>query len=256
MLGHALVATPSIFTTDAVQESSNNSESDEAFSIPSHAGLPLQFGEHKTAANMASEKINGSPSKDIKYLLQPKKSRAGNIANAVLAANPLGRIRTVPPGNGYQFHKRALLKYKELYGDMMVRHTFIVPWIDSWQEDMWGLKLGQLVCIQIRNQEKYKEHREDLINIGFNYHRQKVPAHGFEKIKSALILYKQINNHKIIPYKYVIPGDTVEWPDIYWGMKLHSVLHDIKRGHAYTDENRQELIDLGFVIPLSKTKII
>ena len=255
LLDHALTI-PCVFTTDTVQESSNNSESDEVFSIPIRTDVPLRSEEHITAANVVPEILNGSPSKDIKYPLQLKKSRAGNIANAVIAANPLGRIRIVPLGSGYQFHKRALLKYKELYGDMMVRHTFIIPWIDSWQEEMWGLKLGQLVCIQIRNQEKYKEHREDLIKIGFNYHRQKVPAHGFEKVKSALILYKQINNHTVVPNKYVIPVDTVEWPNIYWGMKLHSVLHDIKRGHAYTDENRKILIDLGFGLPLSKTEII
>lgn len=233
------------FTSDIIENSSKSSDSDDSISVPNPIDFLDRFEDHSTAIKLGPVILKDSPSKDVKYTYHLKKSRAGNIANAVLAANPLRRIRTVPLGRGYEFHKRALLKYKELYGDIMVRHKFIIPWIDIWQEEMWGLKLGQLVCIQIRNQEKYKEQKEDLIRIGFNYHRQKISAHGFEKIRSALLIFKQINNHTLVPNKYVIPEATAEWPEKYWGMKLHSVLQDIKRGHAYTDENRQELLDIG-----------
>lgn len=40
---------------------------------------------------------------------------------------------------------RTLVKYKELFGDLMVPQAFVVPKEEPWDEDMWGLKLGARV---------------------------------------------------------------------------------------------------------------
>ena len=59
-----------------------------------------------------------------------------------------GIIRNIPKGpangeNRYEFKKRILLRYKEIYGDLLVPRRFIVPWTQDWPEDTWGILLGK-----------------------------------------------------------------------------------------------------------------
>lgn len=65
--------------------------------------------------------------------------------------------------------KLALLRYKELHGDMMVPTKFVVPSKSSkWPEETWSLNLGAVVE-SIRESNEYEEHKEELLAIGFNY---------------------------------------------------------------------------------------
>ena len=58
--------------------------------------------------------------------------------------NPDGLERTVsigPVGNEgkYAYHRRALLRYQELHGHMLVPYRFYVPWSVEWPQEFWGL---------------------------------------------------------------------------------------------------------------------
>ena len=65
--------------------------------------------------------------------------------------------------------KLALLRYKELHGDMMVPTTFVVASKSSkWPEETWSLNLGAVV-VNIRESNEYEEHKEELVAMGFNY---------------------------------------------------------------------------------------
>ena len=69
---------------------------------------------------------------------------------------------------GYEAAKVALLNYKELYGDMLVKTKFIIPdEDDEWPCDLWGMKLGQLVS-SIRRGKSYVYMKDDLKSIGFD----------------------------------------------------------------------------------------
>jgi hypothetical protein len=49
---------------------------------------------------------------------------------------------------------------------MKVKQHFVVEWNDLWPEDMWGLKLGNVVkCI--RRGTVHTDKREELESIGF-----------------------------------------------------------------------------------------
>ena len=73
------------------------------------------------------------------------------------------------PGEGrYDWKKRMLLRFKELYGDMLVPAMFVVTYMDSWPEEMWGYRLGRLVN-NIRSGLTLKSQKEDLISIGFEF---------------------------------------------------------------------------------------
>ena len=57
-------------------------------------------------------------------------------------------------GHGWENVKRALLKYKSLHGDLLVRQGFVIPEDAYWPEDLWGMKLGFTVSC-IRNNGAY-----------------------------------------------------------------------------------------------------
>ena len=63
----------------------------------------------------------------------------------------------------------ALGKYKQLYGDLSVPHTFSVP-VDSekWPKVTWGMKLGCVVT-NIRKGFSYKQMRDELSSMGFDF---------------------------------------------------------------------------------------
>jgi hypothetical protein len=61
------------------------------------------------------------------------------------------------------------VKYKDLQGHMRVPAKFIVPIGNlTWPEETWGMKLGFYVR-DIRSGTIYKDRREELEVIGFNF---------------------------------------------------------------------------------------
>jgi hypothetical protein len=50
----------------------------------------------------------------------------------------------------FSLFKRALVRYKEIYGHVTVMKSFIVPLEPAWPVEMWGLKLGE-VTMRARN---------------------------------------------------------------------------------------------------------
>ena len=163
--------------------------------------------------------------------------------------NPLNRERTVLPGPSgnetkFQFDKRCLLKYLELHGDMIVPQFFLVPWTDSWPEDMWGARLGRLVD-RIRQLHSHKDKKEELSSIGFMFSNQKKINFlgNWEIIKLALGKYKEFNGHLQIIQRFVVPS-TVEWPEITWGLKLGNFVKYVQKRNAYA-EHRSTLLEMG-----------
>jgi len=67
----------------------------------------------------------------------------------------------------YEKTIRALKRYKDIHGDLMVSKTFIVPNDDdSWSDELKGFDLGRIVG-HIRYDKKYEEYKDELDKIGF-----------------------------------------------------------------------------------------
>jgi hypothetical protein len=62
--------------------------------------------------------------------------------------------------------KKALLAYEAIYGDMEVPRKFIIPDNISWEESLWGVRLGQK-AYDIRKSKSFKSRRQELIEMGF-----------------------------------------------------------------------------------------
>ena len=86
----------------------------------------------------------------------------------------------------------ALLKYKELHGDMHVPSCFVVPSSEPWPEEMWEMKLGSTVHM-IRTSDTFvrddPERRQVLDDMGFVW---KVRTSAAEKIRDAAAHYGRV----------------------------------------------------------------
>lgn len=71
------------------------------------------------------------------------------------------------PAVSFLLLKAALLRYKEIYGHLVIMGKFIVPCDDQWPEEMWGIKLGAL-SQRARLMRGYQEHRVELVSTAPN----------------------------------------------------------------------------------------
>lgn len=148
---------------------------------------------------------------------------------------------------GYDLVKKAMLRYKELYGNMLITSVYVVPDTNDWPIPMRGMKLGNIVN-NVRRGSSYADKRQDLLEIGFDFESQH--KYGYDLVKRGLLRYKEINGHINVPARFQIPDNHIEWPSELWNIKLGTVVHDIRRG-SYADK-KEELLQLGFVYVLRK----
>ena len=152
----------------------------------------------------------------------------------------------------YSDVKKALLRYKELYGDFNVKRRFIVPpGSADWPEDNWGCKLGSIV-VSIKKKALYFDMRNDLISIGFDFHTATSGnvGHGWDKIEVALRRYEFLHGNMQISAGFIIPEDSNDWPVEVRGIRLGKVVRHIKDGHSYPSK-RSELIEMGLISKVS-----
>jgi hypothetical protein len=143
----------------------------------------------------------------------------------------------------------ALLKYKELHGDMHVPRRFVVPSSEPWPDEMWEMALGNTVN-NIRSSGQFvrddPERRQWLEEKGFVFD---VPEMEWEAARCALATYKEVHGDMRVPYRFVVPSGE-PWAEEVWEMKLGKTVNNIRSsGHFVRDdpERRQVLDDMGFV---------
>ena len=143
---------------------------------------------------------------------------------------------------GFNLAKAILLHYKEIYGDLLVPLSFVVPKNDeSWPDDSWGSKLGSIVN-SIRLGRSHTNYYEDLLSIGFDFRLNIV---GYQLAKQTLLLYKEIHGDMLVPTDFEVPRDSDIWPEDSWGIKLGNLVIDIRRGVEFSYKY-DELLDIGF----------
>ena len=124
--------------------------------------------------------------------------------------------------HGWENVKRALLAYKSLRGDLLVRQSFVIPENADWPEDLWGMNLG-LTVYSIRNNGAYSTYRAELEEMGFDFDSQST-GHGWENVKRALLAYKSLRGDLLVCKSFVIPEDA-DGPEDLWGMNLGLTVH-------------------------------
>jgi hypothetical protein len=143
---------------------------------------------------------------------------------------------------GYRLAKATLLHYKEVFGDLSAPPSFVVPQNDnSWPNGASGMKLGSVVN-SIRLGLSYTEHYHELLSIGFDY---RINAVGYQLARQALLLYDEIYDDMLVPSEFEVPRDSDIWPADMQGMKLGSLVTDIRQKVVFLDMF-DDLLDIGF----------
>jgi hypothetical protein len=145
----------------------------------------------------------------------------------------------------------ALTMYKEEHGDLNVPHAFVVPSSAPWAEETWGMKLGSIVNT-IRSYGQYlsddkPERKEWLDEMGFVWDEHE---RRWDIAQTALTMYKEEHGDLNVPHAFVVPS-SAPWAEETWGMKLGSIVRDIRsQGHYLSDdkpERKEWLDEMGFV---------
>jgi hypothetical protein len=122
--------------------------------------------------------------------------------------------------------------------------AFTIPANSSdWPEKYKNIKLGKVVR-SIRRGISYKDMKEELTSIGFNY-APELDIFEFDSVKLALIEYKKLNGDLLTPIKFMVPDESELWPEETWEMDLGNIVHRIRGGQMYEDK-REELVEIGF----------
>jgi hypothetical protein len=166
---------------------------------------------------------------------------------------------------GYKSIQVALVKYKDLNGDLLVPAGFVVPPGDIiWPEETWDMNLGTAVSninqsshnvknqadFDRRGRKSYIDKRSDLGSSGFNFNSQKLKAEikkqrGYEVVKVALQTYEDLHGDMLVPAIFVVPEDDTTWPEETWGLNLGRVVSRVRAGKSHV-KNRADLESIGF----------
>ena len=218
--------------------SGSGSDGDDSIDMNSDDGTNTKRSHRGSAATRA---------KSAAAVSRPSTHRIKQQVGAAVNPDDRERVREKGPLAGetlYEFHRRCLLRYQQIYGDMRVRQSYIVPWTDEWACEMWDVKLGGLVN-SIRHERRYIN--EDLAAIGFDYSAQINANVEWNVLKFALQTYKNIHGDLLVPQSFVIPQDSPMWPDNTWGMKLGRIFFNARRKSCITHHG--ELREMGVVTP-------
>jgi hypothetical protein len=139
--------------------------------------------------------------------------------------------------------KEAFQRYKEIYGHMVIMKSFIVPCDDAWPEKLWGLQLGK-VSTYIRCESGYKERREELEEMGFDF-EVRCAKYEWDAVRAALQTYKNLNGNYQAPFTFAVPHGDRQWPEETWGIKLGCLISAI-RSKGRHKEHHEELRAMGF----------
>jgi hypothetical protein len=175
------------------------------------------------------------PNQDDSWPKETWNIRLGLVAlNARNYDESYNAIKPMLEKLGFDFNKQkrdfdkvklSLAAYKDIYGDLLVPKNYSIPEEDPFPEAIWGHALGETVN-GIRNHDLYKEYREELVAMGFEYDPMTL---RFQRYYKALLRYKELYGHFDIPYSYTIPQESREFEEEFWGMKLGLIYWNIRK---------------------------
>lgn len=173
--------------------------------------------------------------------------RGGNYADRKIDLQNIG-FSFDAYNSKYHLVKLALLKFKELNGDMLVPRRFIVPKSEDWPKETWDLKLGGNVY-NIRGGTSFSDCREDLISIGFRFDSLQAK---YEIMRVSLLKYKDLYGNMLVPKGFEVPINSTDWPVELWGMKLGKKVHNVRGAKGCFSDKKDDLLSIGFVYVVRK----
>ncbi|EQC25065.1 hypothetical protein SDRG_17057 [Saprolegnia diclina VS20] len=141
----------------------------------------------------------------------------------------------------------ALTRYKELHGDVLVPHSFVIPENDpNWPKEMGGNRLGvAVVTIRQNRQGCPPERKLQLDAMGFVWD---CSENTWSIRMAALTRYKELYGHVLVPGPFVVPTEPGVWPEDLWHHRLGTTVNTIRQSRAICPPEREAELDaMGFV---------
>jgi hypothetical protein len=164
-------------------------------------------------------------------------------------------------------HQRlpGLRVYQELYGDLRVPTSFVVPTGDKrWPIETWGLKLGFCVAnIKHRDHRGLpRKHLEDLDQLNASWRLKKLThAERLALLAPTLKVFHAKSGHFLMPFAFVVPedqnsedGSDEGWPLRAGGEMLGQTLHAFIKSESQRVGNPdvvRALADIGFPVNMN-----
>ena len=144
----------------------------------------------------------------------------------------------------YSLTKRSLLRYKELFGNMLVDVNYIVPAISEWPEEMWSIPLGSIVK-DVRYGYSFGDKKQELQSLGFNFARKQTSDYGV--FKNALLQFKQRYGDVLVPMKYIMPITELEMGGTTYpsSLSLGRLVCEVRKGRKFA-KHVEDLKSIGF----------
>ena len=87
--------------------------------------------------------------------------------------------------------------------------------------------------------------------IGFIFNVKKGDCNRYKATRIGLLKYKELNDNMLVPQKFVVLNNDARWPKETFGMKLGTIVRDIRCGVIYPNQ-RKDLESIGFDYNLQK----
>jgi hypothetical protein len=148
------------------------------------------------------------------------------LRDMILAVKTYKRVRAIPDG-----------------GKVVIPIRFVVPTDSSaWPQELWGMRLGSIVG-GIFNGGHFREHRNKLQELGV------CPRLGNweERVRKFLLAvetYRKVrrippDRHVFVPYDYIVPHSSPDWPQELWDMKLGTKVAAYVNRNTYAEYTEQ-----------------
>lgn len=133
---------------------------------------------------------------------------------------------------------KAARTYRLKHSNLLLHSNYVIPSTEEYEKDLWEYPLGSKLYAMVV--ENTANHRHELASLGFNN------AWNFYCLRYCISIYKQLNNSVKIPYDYVIPMNSAEYPVVSWNLPLGQKLKALRFSGAVTEAAQiSELEELG-----------
>ncbi|RHY68360.1 hypothetical protein DYB26_009629 [Aphanomyces astaci] len=139
--------------------------------------------------------------------------------------------------------------FKQAHGHVDIPGDFVVPSQEDtmWPSTLWGLPLGLVASDLQANPLKLSQAEyTELKALGVAFEGVDT-VHWDEKVQ-ALIVYGKIYGDLLVPSRFKVPKNDMQWPNSMWGMGLGGVVSRLRRDASVVPADRyKQLLDMGFV---------
>lgn len=144
----------------------------------------------------------------------------------------------------------ALRVFHETHGHLVLPYRYTVPANAGYPDEWVGYDLAGTVY-EMKWWLSYVRNRTERVNelnsLGFVWDRLQPK---WNLVVEALVQYRTLHNNVDVPFRFVVPNNSTDWPKAVWTLPLGNIVSRIRRRGDFIKRSfkrRQQLDRMGFV---------